>query len=418
MSRWNDVFNGQQPIERVKEALRLLESAKTEKLTGDDLTNYARLLKVVKVILAFLQNLDPELYHQNAWANIGAWSLNLQNYSNNFSQNPNSGALNSANTMADEILGFLRPSERQATDVLFKAVSETASSFQTKIAEELLQIRKGVADEKSAVMSITKAIDGEKARLDGLGTLIEQQKGRLDQSIAAYQQQFATAETNRSNAFVNDSKKRADEFQQLLKTKEEEVEKFQDAQKTHEEKFFEEAQEKSDQHLNRLKMREEEVDRIFGAIGSASFAGHFKNTADTERTTANWLRVVALCLMGAMIAVAGIAFYYSITHDVTWHTFAFRLGTAIVIAIPAICAAQESSKHRDRENGLRKTHLELASIDAYLVLLPEAQRNEIKAKLTEKFFGREEPKEKDEAVSKHALFDLLSSVVKNLTKAK
>ena len=418
MSRWNDVFSAQQPVERVKEALRLLESAKADKLTGDDLPNYARLLKAVKIILACLQNLDPELYHQNAWANIGTWSTNLQNYANNFAQSPNPGALNSANTMADELLAYLRPNERQEADVLLASVSEAATLFQTKIAEELLQIRKSVADEKAAVSTITKLIDGEKARLDGLAALIEQQKGRLDQSIATYQQQFTTAETNRSNTFVSDSKKRADDFQQLLKTKEDEAKKFQDAQKVHGEKFFDELHRKSDQHLNRLKTREEEVDRIFGAIGSASFAGHFKNTADTERSTADWLRIVALCLMAAMIIVAGVAFYFSIMHDVSWHTFAFRLGTAIVIAIPAIYAAQESSKHRDRENGLRKTHLELASIDAYLVLLPEAQRNEIKAKLTEKFFGREEPKEKEEAVSKHALFDLLSSVVKNLTKAK
>lgn len=418
MSRWNDVFGAQQPVERVKEALRLLESAKTDKLTGDDLPSYARLLKAVKVILACLQNLDPELYHQNAWSNIGTWSNNLQNYSNTFSQNPNSGALTSANSMADELLAFLRPTERQDADVVVATVTEAAKSFQTKIAEELLQIRKGVADEKTAVAALTKSIDSEKARLDGLAALIEQQKGRLDQSIATYQQQFASAETTRSNTFTADSKKRADDFQALLKAKEEEAKKFQEAQKTHGDDFFKDLHKKSDQHLQRLKAREEEVDKIFGAIGSASFAGHFKTTADTERGTADWLRSAALWLMGAMIVVAGIAFYFSIMHDVSWHTFAFRLGTAIVIAIPAIYAAQESSKHRDRENALRKMHLELASIDAYLVLLPEAQRNEIKAKLTEKFFGREEPKEKEEAVSKHALFELLSSVLKNLTKAK
>ncbi|MBI4371436.1 MAG: hypothetical protein HY552_03970 [Elusimicrobia bacterium] len=418
MSRWHDVFNAQQPIERVKEALRLLESAKTDKLTGDDLPNYARLLKAVKAVLACLQNLDPELYHPNAWANIGTWSNNLQNYATAFSQNPNAGAINNANSMADELLAFLRPSERQDAGTVVATVTEAAKAFQSKISEELLQIRKGVTDEKAAVAAITKSIDAEKARLDGLAALIEQQKGRLDQSIAAYQQQFTSAETTRTNTYAADAAKRAAEFQQLLKAREEDAKKFQEAQKTRGDEFFKDLQKKSDQHLQNLKTREAEVDKIFGAIGSASFAGHFKTTADTERSTADWLRTAALWLMGAMIVVAGIAFFFSIFHDVSWHTFAFRLGTAVVIAIPAIYAAQESSKHRDRENALRKTHLELASIDAYLVLLPEAQRNEIKARLTEKFFGREEPKEKEEAVSKHALFELMSSVLKNLTKAK
>ena len=141
--------------------------------------------------------------------------------------------------------------------------------------------------------------------------------------------------------------------------------------------------------------------------------------ADVERRAANWLRVASVVLMAAMITVAGFTFYHSIEHpEVDWRLFSFRLATSIILLIPAVYLAQESAKHRDREKKNRKLHLELAAIDAYLALQPEDKRNAIKAELTGKFFGQPEVESKDEEVSKHALFQLVSDIVKNLTKAK
>ena len=86
--------------------------------------------------------------------------------------------------------------------------------------------------------------------------------------------------------------------------------------------------------------------------------------------------------------------------------------------MPAAYAANESSKHRERERLNRKVHLELASIDAYLVLLPEDQRNNIKGNLAEKFFGVPVLKEKADELSPKDLFGVITTVVNNLTKGK
>src|SRR5438270_9795424 len=101
-----------------------------------------------------------------------------------------------------------------------------------------------------------------------------------------------------------------------------------------------------------------------------------------------------------------------------WRLFTFRFATSVVLLIPALYAARESAKHRAREGRLRKSHLELASIDAYLALLPEDKRNELKEKLTEKFFGQAEPVEKDEMVTGHALLNVIEIAIKNLTSGK
>ncbi len=417
MSIWRSGFDGQQLIQKIKESSRLLDSAKTDKLNTNDLANYARLLKVVKVIAAQLEHLDPELYQSNIWASIGQQMTALQNQINTFAQNSQPGFLNNANATADQLLGNLRPIERNMADDV-KAIVEAVRSYQVKISEELEESRKILDDEKVAAKAINKSIEDQNARLKELTTSIEQQKGRLDNSIAKYQEQFMATENGRATAFINDSKRRADEFNQFLKITDDDAKKLQEGNKKQFEEFYKSINVEGEQHLQRLKHREEEIDRIFGAIGSSAFAGHFKKTADDERLAANWLRRGAFFLMVIMVGVAGFSFYLSVKYEVNLHTFIFRFGTMIVIAIPAVYAAQESSKHRDRENLLRKVQLELASIDSYLVLLPETQRNEIKAKLTEKFFGREEPREKEEAVSKHALFELMSSVLKNLTKVK
>jgi len=54
--------------------------------------------------------------------------------------------------------------------------------------------------------------------------------------------------------------------------------------------------------------------------------------------------------MAAMIFVGGYAFYYSIGHETDWRVFLFRLGTVIVVAIPAIYIANEPPNIENANN--------------------------------------------------------------------
>jgi hypothetical protein len=64
-----------------------------------------------------------------------------------------------------------------------------------------------------------------------------------------------------------------------------------------------------------------------------------------------------------------------------------RIVAAAVLSYPATYAARESSKHRKLENFNRKLELELSSIEAFIELLPEEKKQNIKEKLAEKYFG-------------------------------
>ena len=53
----------------------------------------------------------------------------------------------------------------------------------------------------------------------------------------------------------------------------------------------------------------------------------------------------------------------------------------------AAYAGHESSKHREQSRVYRQVELQLASLDAYLVTLPEQKQDEIREHLADRFFG-------------------------------
>ncbi|HWV98766.1 MAG TPA: hypothetical protein VNZ64_03635 [Candidatus Acidoferrum sp.] len=395
-----------------------LQAAKVEGLSPQGLAEYSRLLKIFKILAARVSTVDPELFNVNTWANFPTWLNEAHNNLKNFAQNANVAHLQNANSAVDHLLGVLRPLDAGATTEEFKAIAEANAVFQQKIVEELERVKARSNEIKAHLDSLSKAATETKMRLEENNQVIQQQKGRLDQSIAEYQKQFSEAQEKRTKDFADAIKKNSDEFARQTKSFDAQASEAATRRQEQYKAFLGTTQEASTSHIEFLRKREEEVNKIFGAIGSTSFAGNFKATADNEAGAANLWRWIALGLMAAMIVVAGYAFYFSIGHETDWRVFAFRLGTVIVLAIPAAYAGNESSKHRERERLNRKVHLELASIDAYLVLLPEDQRNKIKGNLAEKFFGLPILANKADEVSQKDLFGLISTVVSNLTKGK
>lgn len=100
-----------------------------------------------------------------------------------------------------------------------------------------------------------------------------------------------------------------------------------------------------------------------------------------------------------------------------WTKSLIRLIAAAALSYPATYAARESSKHRRLETINRNAELELASINPFIEILPEAKKQAIKEKLVEKYFGNDRnsladnPKEKEE-LSIGAFEKILNAVSK------
>ena len=416
MSRWTVEFKSQNAMINVQTCIGYLESVKIDGLSPQILEEYTRLLKVLNVLAVRFSKLDAELFNQGLWGNFANFLTNTQNSIKAFSQNKDLGNLQNANNYVDQILSILKPLDSGATPDEFKAIADASAIFQQKVVEEMQRVKTRGDEIKGQLDALSNAITQSKARLDEHAQTIQQQKTRLDQSIAEYQKQFSEAQEKRSKDFADTGKKYLDDFVRQTKSFDAEFSESNRKRQANFDIFFMDTKNASQGHLDFLLKREEEVNKIFGAIGSTAFAGNFKNTADKEASAANLWRWIAMIMMVLMIAVSGFAFYFSVVEKTDWTLFLFRLGTVVVFGVPAFYAANESSKHRERERLNRKVHLELASIDAYLVLLPDNERNKIKGDLTEKFFGVPILKEKGDEITQHDLLSVLANVINNLTK--
>ena len=118
-----------------------------------------------------------------------------------------------------------------------------------------------------------------------------------------------------------------------------------------------------------------------------------------------------------MVLAIGLTIFISTKNGFDWKLSLFRIGAALVLAIPATYAASESSKHRVAEYRNRQAELELASIDPFLEKMPDEIKNDLKAKLTDRLFGCVNINEvASEKVSSASLFDLIKLAIENLTK--
>ncbi len=419
MSLWKQNFEAQQASQRIQEALGLLDTTSFESLTPEVLANFARLQKVLRILRAKIDSIDPELFHANAWANIGPWLSNVLTYVGDFVKTMNVSQLQNANSTVDEILTALKPVDGIPQGELSKAIGDAAAAFERRLVDELEATKKKAQQAQAQVSTLVGTTQTAAAELELLRQTIEQQKARLDQAIADFQKQFSTAEASRTTEFSATAVRFQSEFSGLTKLQGEEWAAAVAAKEKEWKDLLEQTGTQLENQSKYFSGRRAEVDEIFGAIGSASLSGHFALTADADSRAANWLRTTALGLMCLMVAVAGFSFYQSLMHpEIDWKLFLFRLATVLVIAIPALYAAQESNKHRQHERHNRKMQVELASIDAYLVKLPPDQQVDLKAKLTEKFFGQPEFADRDEQITKHQLLELVSDALKGLTKSK
>src|SRR6266851_5264941 len=162
MSRWKTSFESLEALKRIEESLRALESVKADGLPPEELAEYARLLKVVKILAARFATLDPELYPQNLFGNFGSWSSAVQALVGGYQKNRGLDYLQNANANADEILRLLPPFDAGVAVENIKAITEANTALHRKIVIEL----KTRADQvKGDLDALSKAIALAKSRL-------------------------------------------------------------------------------------------------------------------------------------------------------------------------------------------------------------------------------------------------------------
>lgn len=132
-----------------------------------------------------------------------------------------------------------------------------------------------------------------------------------------------------------------------------------------------------------------EAKKIVNVVGNVGVTGNFQQIANEHKKTADAWRIVAI---GFMSILSGLLIYtiWDISHGQTfdWIKSLIRIGAAAALSYPATYASRESSKHRNLEFFNRRNELELASIEPFIELLSDDKKQDIKEKLVEKYFGK------------------------------
>ena len=174
--------------------------------------------------------------------------------------------------------------------------------------------------------------------------------------------------------------------------------------------------------INDLKQKLQDAKNIVGVIGDVSVTGNYQQIANSNKKTADNLRVVAIVLMLILSGLLGYTIWDISGDTYDWTKSIIRILAAAALSYPATYAARESTKHRKLEILNRKAELELAAINPFIELLPETKKQEIKEKLVEKYFGNHTSSidnldnQKDDEVSVNALDKILKTILTNIKK--
>lgn len=411
-------YRSQSIHDDLRVAAERIVGASIEALDANFLFKHARIGRGVAHIRSLLDSVDPELINLAQIENMNGLANNLRGHIDAYANANDQNLLDAADTALNEIYNYIRFLPIVPPDRATAAAEEAVRNFTKLTIGVLEEAKKRNQALAETITAQGKGLAEQQAKIEEANRVIESQKARLDQAIANNQSTFSQSEADRAKQFLEQSISWEKSRQELIGAETESRKSSENDRLESNKKFVENLKTQADAVMNEMKRLETDTKRIFGVVGNTTQSGEYRNAADRDASAANWLRILALVLMGGMAVAAGSAFIYSLRHpEIDWKVFGFRLGTTIILAIPAVYAAQESAKHRDREQSNRRIHLELAAIDAYLELLPETKRHEIKAELTSKFFGREEKVvEGNSKETSHVLLKIIEEAMKNLTK--
>ena len=451
MSEWIDRIENHQVhtnLQQIKELLTQIEHyAETQ---ADSLEDYNRLSQIISFVCTTLANTDSNMVPNPTLNNLASFAQKIIQELANYNSNRNRPHLVNANNHADNMLiqskTLLMPSN--LADV--EGLRESVGNFRKSAGQFLRYLEEDFKNLKTQVQEIS-------IKSQELNNEISVQKGRLDTAITQFQQQFSDSAEKRREDFAKAEKERNDlnkealanfevKFEQFSNERKSEIEIFIDKTNSEMNSYLEKfnkqlntVEEKSkaiaddlketsknqieslkidsEKILTELSEKKKEASDIVQIIGNIGVTGNFQRIANQEKKAADYLRILALILMVLMVFVIGLTIFISAKNGFDWKLSLFRIGAALILAIPATYAASESSKHRIAEYRNRQAELELASIDPFLEKMPDDTKHELKAKLTDRFFGcvniADTPSEK---VSSSSLFDLIKMAVENLTK--
>lgn len=248
-----------------------------------------------------------------------------------------------------------------------------------KTAKDLEQLNEKIAQLGSQIAELTTAVNTQKAEAT---TTVES----LRSSYAGLEQTFKA------------------EFKSL---KDENTHNYQDS--------INQIEHVAGELVAALKVKLVEAEKIVQIVGNVGVTGNYQKMALDETTMANRWRTFTLGAFAVALSVGAFALFSA--QDVSFEVSALRMLFAFVVASVTLYTGRESARHRTNADRAKRVELELASLGPFLISLPVEQQNELRTKLTDRYFGKDsEPHVFKSAIEPRELLDLIKDLAAKLTK--
>lgn len=419
MNQWEKAYAEHRIHQFLADTLSIAEAIDLPSADPAVAENYRHAVLILKHVKRLLGLADPNLIQLTILDQMFPPLQSMRSALDNFKNSPSPSYLNQASSQGDQLIQKATAIPILSLPRSAGAIKDTMESFSRTAGELLATLKANAEDMQSKLQAVTDELTANRAAIDKHEATIDSQKSRIDAVVSEFQGQFSSAEN-----------KRRDEHAALLAQTQEDYDAFKKEIEEDQKSFFEEQAREQSSRLTKLESDgsatltkladlQKQASDIVQIISNIGVTGNYSKYASADRRTANLLRFFAILFMVGLIGGAISTIWLALENGkIDWHIMGFRIFVSLTFAVPAFYLAYESEKHRAAERRYRIKELELASIDPYLEKLPEDTRREIKARLTERFFGTvtHDAASKDETVSAKNVWDFLKEIIEAAIK--
>jgi hypothetical protein len=167
--------------------------------------------------------------------------------------------------------------------------------------------------------------------------------------------------------------------------------------------------------LDEISEHRDHAKELVGIIGNIGVTGNYKETADKEALAADRMRNATVGFFVVAILVGAYAVISA--DDIKWTVTGARLLFSFLILGVTVYTAKESARHRSNADRARRIQLELASLGPFIESLDAPKQSELRARLTDQYFGKEGEAHKSvPAIDPNGIVDLLKTAISKLGK--
>lgn len=333
-----------------------------------------RCFAVAHAVQGLFEKSVPQLASMDGLNKLNGSLQTLLNELKAYTGNNNLAHLANASAHCDQVLQRLWAFGPQIEQIGKRALGEIFK-FQEKSSNTFIeQLREQHTELTGQMSEALKRASDLQSQIAAFKNMLSKTEAEAAAAVARLDTQFNSNERERAGAFqenLDAINRRATELSEAFSGSAEAV-------------------------LGDLRSKQSDAAKILQVVGNIGITGNYQRIANDEGDTANtWRRVtVGIFLVG--IALAVTSFWKFLGEPLTSESFwsiAVRLLFAVAVTGPAWYTAKESARHRTNADRARKLELELASLGPFIELLPDAQKNQIREKLTHTYFGGSEVEE-------------------------